>query len=112
MLSAYFIVVGLAGGLYRAFGVEPTAGFQFLYRLAFLVAIATWFGEYARYHRLALPMDMGLFLYAASFILVPYFVLRTEGWRDGSKTLLMLAILVVASLVIEWSVGTWTGALG
>ncbi len=107
ILCAYFVVVGLASGLYRAFALEPSAAFQSLCRLAFLIAIASWFSEYARRNRLTLPMDMGFFLYVASFLLVPYFVLRTEGWKRGTKTLVILIGLALASLAIELGVGMW-----
>jgi hypothetical protein len=109
-LSAYFVIVGIATGLYGAFDMEPTAGFHMAGRLASLFAISAWFADYARRHRIAQPMDMGLFLYLAGFVLVPYYVVRAEGWRRGLGTLLMLGILIASSMVIAWGIGMWGGA--
>ena len=90
ILYGYFVLMGLAGGLYRSASVEPTAGFELVYRGAFVIALASWFTEYARRHRLALPMDVGLFLYVASFVMVPYYVVRAEGWKRGLRTLCLV----------------------
>jgi hypothetical protein len=110
LLYGYCGLAAIAGGLYRGLDLEPTAGFELVTRGAFVMAISAWFVEYAHRKRLPLPMDIGLFLYAASFVVVPYYVVRAEGWRRGVWILIQLTIPLVMSTAVEWAVVRWIAA--
>jgi hypothetical protein len=52
-------------------------------------------------------MDMGLFLYLATFIVVPYYVVHAEGWRKGLRTLGWLLVAAALSVALHLGVGAW-----
>jgi len=73
------------------------------------MALAAWFSEYARRHRVALPMDVGLLLYVASFVVVPYYVVRAEGWKRGLRTLGLVGLPIAVSGLIDTLVVALSG---
>ena len=101
ILYGYFVLMGLASGLYRSASIEPAAGFELVYRAAFLTALAAWLTEYARRHRVALPMDVGLLLMVAWFVVVPYYAVRAEGWKRGLRTLALVLLPIAVSSMID-----------
>ena len=110
VLYGYFLLSGTSAGLYHGMAVEPAPAAQLLCRIGFLAAISAWFTGYAREHRMGLPMDIGMFLWAASFAVVPYFVFRAEG-RGGWRTLGKVLAPVAASILVQWSIAWWCSSL-
>jgi hypothetical protein len=47
-----------------------------------------------RAHRPSYPLDMALFLYGATFAVVPYYLWRTQRWRGIGKIGLLAAVWV------------------
>ena len=108
LVFGYFVLTGIAAGL----DLPSSAELELLFRGSYLFAIAAWFHAYALRHRLSLPMDMGLFLYVASFLVLPYYVVRAEGWRQGMRTLGWLLLAMLLSVALSWGVGACVGGDG
>lgn len=86
------LLVAHVGSMLLAVSESSSARHELTSRFALLMAIGFWFRQYSRKYGIGWPLDMGLFLIAASFIVVPYHVLRAEGKR-GLPTLAALVAL-------------------
>jgi hypothetical protein len=89
-LVASFLIANVGSMLFGLVESVPSARYELLSRLAMVMAIWYWFLQYSWKHRIGWPVDMGLFLTAVPFIIIPYHVLRVERKRG----LLTLAALV------------------
>lgn len=83
-LVLFFLLAVLqpAGSVcYTLAGVNVPPDTRALWFLASWCALWAWWYAYAARKRLPLILDMGWFLAAAWPVVVPYFVLRNEGWK-------------------------------
>lgn len=87
-------VAQAASGMYLAGDVEPSPAFALLYALSFLWVIGWWLLKDSRGRGVGWVFDMGLFLYIAWPIVMPYYLLKTRGLRG------LLAILVFAGVYV------------
>lgn len=51
------------------------------------------------------PLDMAFFLYATSFLLLPYYFWRTQRWRGMRKCLLLVSLWVAT--FAAWQAAAW-----
>jgi hypothetical protein len=89
-LGAFLLVANVGSMLFGLNESTPSAEYEIVSRLAVVMAVWYWFLQYSWKHRIGWPLDMGLFLAIAPFIVIPYHVVRVERKRG----LLTLAALV------------------
>lgn len=103
MLSGFLLITQLAGAVYLAHGRPPSLRFDLLTHLGLLWLTAYWFAQFSRRHRIAWVMDMGLFLFVAWWIVIPYYVLRVRGvrglWTLGAFGAAYLAASLAGTLL-------------
>jgi len=107
LLAAALFLPQLAGGVYAGLGRPLPDAFPPLTELLFFVSMVGWFWSFTRAHRLPWMMDMGLFLWWAWIIVVPYYVLRHEG-RRGLLRIGLFALTYAAALALGWATSIWT----
>jgi hypothetical protein len=79
LLYVFVIIKQFANGIYLGLSVEPPDGLELFYWLALLWIIGLWLRTDSRKRCFVWPYDLGLFLYIAGPILVPYYLIKTRG---------------------------------
>ncbi|MFL6331719.1 MAG: hypothetical protein ACJ754_00075 [Pyrinomonadaceae bacterium] len=97
MLYLYLITAQVITGAYLARGAELPPAFSLLYPLGLLWAVGWWLRRDSRLRGVGWVFDLGLFLYIAWPLFMPYYLLKTRGAKG------FLAILAFA--------GAYVGAL-
>ena len=97
MLYLYLIAVQVVTGVYLAREAKLPPAFSLLYPLGFLWVVGWWLRQDSRGRGVRWVFDMGLFLYIAWPVVMPYYLLKTRGAQG------LLAILAFA--------GAYVGAL-
>ena len=103
LVAAALFVPRVVEGVYFGTGRPVPAPVSVLASLALFASLAAWFWSYSRSQRLDWVMDMGLFLLVAWPVVIPYYVLKREGWRG----LLRLGLFLVTYLA-AWAAGIAT----
>ena len=97
LLYIFLTVTQIISGVYLASELEPPPSFTLLYALGFLWVIGWWLLRDSRERSVEWVLDMGLFLYIAWPLIMPYYLLKTRG--------------VKGLLVILGFIGVYLGAL-
>lgn len=97
LLYLYLIAAQVIAGVYLAREAELPPAFSLLYSLGFLWVVGWWLRRDSRALGVVWVFDMGLFLYIAWPVIMPYYLLKTRGAKG------FLAILAFA--------GAYVGAL-
>lgn len=87
-------------GLYGGLSMQRSAAFQLIYALIFWAALSWWFLDDSKNHGWEWLHSWGIFLYAAGWLILPYYLFKTRG----VKTLLTILFFVVLYF--------WTQILG
>jgi hypothetical protein len=95
----YLTVVQLASGFYLAGSIEPPPPFGLLYALGFLWVIGWWLLKDSRKRGVEWVLDMGLFLYLAWPLILPYYLLKTRGVKGLLVILVFIGVFVMAAIV-------------
>jgi hypothetical protein len=81
--------------------------------LLMALSVIVWFRGYSREHGVSWVFDMGAFLLALWVVLVPYYVIRCEGWRGLRRVAVFVlayaAAFVAGSLVARLGVALALG---
>ena len=85
LLCGFLFVSSLANAVYSSQGIEPSARFVLLNLAGFTVLLWYWFVQQLARYRPAFPLDMGVFVTAFWFALMPYYFWRYERWRGLLK---------------------------
>lgn len=97
LLYVFLVVAQVASGIYWAAQMEPPPSFTLLYAFGFLWVVGWWLRKDSRKQGVAWALDMGLFLYVAWPVIVPFYLVKTRGAKG--------------LLVILGFVGAYLGAL-
>jgi hypothetical protein len=95
-VCVFAFVVSVGRAFYSSQALEPTLQFDLLYRLGMLVFVWNWITTQVRRHRAALPLDVGLFVFALGPFVGPLLLWRRQRWRGVLKTAVLIAIFAVA----------------
>jgi hypothetical protein len=101
LLFAFILVSQVAGATFSFTGTEPPPGFDTLVSFGQLYALGYWLHADSYRRRFKWPYCPGVFVYAAGFIIIPYYLFKTRG---------ALAFLTLAILVSMYTVSTLLGA--
>jgi hypothetical protein len=96
-IYVFVIITQFVSGIYLASELEPPPIFTLLYALGLLWVIGWWLLRDSRKRGVQWAFDMGLFLYIAWPLIMPYYLLKTRGAKG--------------LLVILGFVGVYLGAL-
>ena len=100
-LAVFFLGVNITEALLWRSGGEMPTGAVYLLRFVSLFLFWQWLELECRPYRQRYPLDMGMFLYAAAFVVIPYYLWRNQRWRGLGKVLGMAALWGVTYLVAE-----------
>lgn len=87
------------GTLYLAREIALPAVFEFLYSFASIGLICWWMRDDSRRAGVSWPLDLGMFLYAAWLVIVPYHLFKTRGLRGFYGIFAFLGVLASASVI-------------
>lgn len=93
------IIAQLATGIYLAGDVEPPPAFTLLYALSFLWVMGWWLLKDSKLRSVSSVLDMGLFLYIAWPVVMPYYLIKTRGLR-GLLAILVFAVVYVGAFMV------------
>ena len=96
LLGGFFFISAAARAVYSSRGELPSSRFEILATVGALVLLWYWFSQQLKPYRVTFPMDMGFFVGALWFVLIPYYFWRFERWRGLAKLLVLGALYVGA----------------
>jgi hypothetical protein len=99
LLYVFMVLTQIVTGIYAASGVEPPASFTLIYILGFLWIMGWWLRVDSRTRGVGWVFDMGLFLYVAWPLILPYYVLKSRGRKGLLAILCFVAVYIAATLV-------------
>ena len=96
LLGGFLVIASCAQAVYYAKSAEPSARFQLLVQLGGLVLLWHWFIQQVAHYRPRLSSELGGFLVAFWFALMPYYLWRYERWRGVLKLLGVGAVYLLS----------------
>ena len=88
-----------ASALYSGLGAEEPPLFFLLTSVVWLWAIGWWLTDDLRKRRYAWFYCPGLFLHVASPLVLPYYLLKTRGWRAFITIGVFFAVSIAAAVL-------------
>jgi len=107
LVAASLLLSQTAGSLYAELGRAVPDGVAALGNLLIALSVIAWFRAYTRAHSIAWVFDMGTFLLVLWFLLVPYYLVRREGWRGLGRV--GVFVLAYAAAVLSGGVAARIG---
>ena len=98
LLYLFLILMQVITGVYLARETELPPAFTLLYPLGLLWAVGWWLREDSRQRGVGWVFDMGLFLYIAWPVVMPYYLLKSRGAK-GLLVMLAFAGAYVGALL-------------
>jgi hypothetical protein len=98
-LCLFLLFIQIANTFYAAYGVEPSSGFGMLYTLGLLWIGVWWVKHDNKQYKIGLVYDLGLFLYMAWVIVVPYYLFKTRGLKAFITLFSFVGIYLVTYLI-------------
>ena len=103
LASLYLVLASGMTVFYWAAGLETHAGLKILFALVGLIVFWKLVEAECAPYRVTFPLDIGLFLYALTPVLLPYYFWRTQRWWGLLKAA-ALPGLWLASFLTWWAV--------
>lgn len=97
LLYSFILITQIGNGFYYGYQIEPPGAFTLLYTPSLLWIMGWWLRTDTRIRGIAWLYDMGLFLYLAWPLVMPYYLVKSRGAKG---------LLVVLGFV-----GAYIGAL-
>lgn len=98
LLYLFVVLSQIVAGTYSASGVEPPASFTLISLFGFLWIIGWWLRVDSRRRGLSLVFDIGLFLYVAWPLILPYYFVKSRGIKGLLVILYFVAVYVGATI--------------
>jgi hypothetical protein len=99
LVAGSLLLSQTAGGLYAAIERPLPELVSVLGNLLVSLSVIAWFRAYSRARSISGVFDMDTFLLSLWFVLVPYYVVRREGWRGVGRVALFALAYVAAGVV-------------
>lgn len=108
-LFVYLLLVSFIDSVYAEYSIPAPAAFVFLEPFGFLGLVCWWLDSDSRKRGVSWPLDIGLYLYVAWVVILPYHLIRTRGRKGLLGILLFAAAFVIAWIVlaIGFSIATF-----
>jgi len=97
-LYIYLTIVQIVSGFYLAGSIKPPPSFALLYTFGLFWGISWWLLKDSRKRGVGWVLDMGLFLYIAWPLIVPYYLLKTRGVKGLLVILVFIGVYLMAAL--------------
>jgi hypothetical protein len=98
VLFIFVFVAQFLTGIYAALATELPFLFEILYPVVTTWLVWWWIKEDSAGTRESWPIDLGLFLFVAWPVIVPYYLIKTRGISGLVGVVAFIAILVAAWL--------------
>jgi len=102
LLYAFVVITQFGFGLYLGWQMEAPPAYTMVHWVAQLWIIGWWLRADSRKRRVALVYDMGLFLFIAWPIVMPYYLLKTRGAKG---------LLVILGFIAAYCGATLAGVI-
>jgi len=99
LFAILIFVYNFAATLYLLTGVEPSPTAQFLYLAGFACGTVWWLRSETRKSAVTNVYCHGLLMNIGWFVIIPYHLLKTRGWK-GLLPLLALVASYIGSIVM------------
>ena len=99
LLYVYVTFTQITNGIYFAGNIEPPPGFSAIYRLGFLWIVGWWLLTDSRKRGVALVYDIGMFLYIAWPLIMPYYLVTTRRAKGLLLIFAFVSIYIGAAVV-------------
>jgi hypothetical protein len=101
LLGVSLLIAQVGAALYQAHDMQiPGPVFAVNY-VVLLTALGVWLERDNRQYRALLVWDLGFFLYLAWVIVVPYYLIKTRGFKRG----LVIVAAWVSAYIVAYFVG-------
>jgi hypothetical protein len=98
MFLGWVFFTQFMGTLYAARQASFPTVVEVLSPVATLWLLWWWLRDDSKRTNTSWPVDLGMFLSIGWFVLLPYHLIRTRGWRGVSAMLAFVGVIVVASI--------------
>jgi hypothetical protein len=85
LLTGFLVVAHLAEAAYGAAGMEMNGGLYLVMQVSGVTFMWFWLVAECRPYNQRFPLDMGLLLYATSYLLAVHYLWRAQRWRGLGK---------------------------
>lgn len=99
MLCVFVASTQFAVGWYDMLALELPASFALLRTLGYVYVLGYWLTHDSRQHLFKGICDLGLWLFIAWPVLLPYYLFKTRGWRALLTLLLFGTVFCLAYLL-------------
>lgn len=93
------ILLGAFNSAYVVLGLMPSMMAEFINAYMLPICFATWVQADARRRQCTPCFDFGMFVAMVWIIVVPWYLMRTRGWRGLLLSLMFLGLLVTPYLI-------------
>ncbi len=103
-IFVYTFALQFIDNLYALQGIESPAVWGVLSRIVFVWLIWLWLRDDSRKRGIGWVLDLGMFLYLAWMVVLPYHLFKTRGWAAFVPVLFFFAIALIGfvSAVVVW----------
>jgi hypothetical protein len=98
-LIGVFAVSVLCNSAYAGFEVEQGLVHYFAATFGTFFALGYWYFDDCRKYKISVPIDEGWFLFFAWFLLLPFHLVRTRGFRGFLVIGGFIAVIVIGNLL-------------
>ena len=104
-IFVYTFALQFIDNLYALQGIESPVVWDVLSRIVFVWLIWSWLLDDSRKRGIGWVLDLGMFLYLAWMIVLPYHLFKTRGWAAFVPILFFFAIALIGfvSAVVVWA---------
>ena len=102
LLTGFFLVHNLTHAVYSAWEREFPGGLRLIFAISFVAFLWYWLIQECRTRGQRFPMDMGLFLLMAWWIVLPYYLWKGQRWRGLGK-MALLGVLWAGTYLASWA---------
>lgn len=100
LLFASILPGQAASSIFTINALEPPHGFETLYNFTLLYGLGYWLhADSLRRHNFAWPYCRGVFVYAAGFVIIPYYLFKTRGAKALLTLIIFVSMYVVSMLL-------------
>jgi hypothetical protein len=94
-------------GIYGGLGTEAPESLFPLTAAFYLMSMWAWFSAYGRTRKVPRVMDMGWLVMMAWPVVLPYYIIRSEG-RKGLTRIALFCFMWLAAWATQLAVAIWT----
>ena len=99
LVCLYLLVASVANGVYHGLGREQSGAAWLLSVLLFILVMGAWFEKDSRQRGVKWATDLGLTLYIAWPIFLPYYIFATRKMRGFITLGIFLGVYIAGNLV-------------